>query len=99
MDRRLELQALLTTFVPNVYFQPPASVQIVYPAIIYNVDDEDTLFAGNRPYRRQKRYQVTVIDRKPVSDIAEKVADLPLSRFLRAFPKDNLNHTVYTLYF
>lgn len=99
MDRRLELQTLLETLCPNVYFQPPSTITMVYPAIRYFQDDEDALFASNRPYRRQKRYQVTVIDRKPDSDIPDKVADLPLSKFNRFYAADNLNHTVYTLYF
>jgi len=99
MDRRLQLHELLLTFCPNVYFQPPDSMTMVYPAIRYYQDDEDALFASNRPYRRQKRYQVTVIDRKPDSDIPEKVADLPLCSFDRIYVADNLNHTVFNLYF
>ncbi len=99
MDRRLQLHELLKTFCPNVYFQPPDNVTMVYPAIRYGQDDEDALFAGNRPYRRHKRYQVTVIDRKPDSDIPDKVADLPLTSFSRAYVAENLNHTVFTTYF
>ena len=100
-DRRLLLQELLefTLGSQNVYFQPPPNVQMVYPCIVYNRDYGSTEFAGNVPYRHTKRYQVTVIDRNPDSDIADKVAMLPMCLRTRFFAKDNLNHDVFTLYF
>lgn len=101
MAPRLELQALLEDILGsrNVYFQPPANVQMQYPCIVYQRDDLDTKFAGNNPYRLTKKYQVTVIDRNPDSDIPEKVAALPMCSFNRFFVKDNLNHDVFDLYF
>lgn len=99
--RRLELQALLEDLLGsrNVYFQPPANVKMQYPAIVYSRDAADTQFAGNRPYRRTKRYQVTVIDRNPDSPVPDKVAELPMCAFERFFTADNLNHDVFGLYF
>jgi len=70
-----------------------------YPAIVYQRDDVDTVFAGNLPYRHTKRYEVTVIDRDPDSPIPDRIAALPLSSFNRHFVTENLNHDVYTLYF
>lgn len=99
MDRRLQLHELLLTLAPNAYFQPPASSKMEYPAIVYNFDNADTQYAGNILYRRKKRYQVTVIDRDPDSGIPDKVAALPLCSFSRAFVVDNLNQTVFNLYF
>lgn len=100
MDR-LQLQALLELILgsENVYYQPPAGVQMRYPAIVYHWDDTDTRFADNRPYRHVRRYQVTVITTDPDSDIPGKVADLPMCTFSRAFSSDNLNHRIYDLYF
>lgn len=99
MGLRLELHALLKTFSDNVYFQPPANLRMVYPAIVYERDDIDTSFAGNLPYRHTKRYQVTVIDRDPDSDIPDKIAQLPLCSFSSHFVTDGLNHDVFALYF
>lgn len=101
MVRRLQLQTLLEGILgtSNVYFQPTANVQMKYPAIIYKRDTADTEFAGNNPYRYTKRYQVTVIDRNPDSDIPDKVAALPMCLFNRFFTADNLNHDVFNLYF
>ena len=44
MARRLELQNLLANLLGtnNVYFQPPPTVQMEYPAIVYHRDYELT---------------------------------------------------------
>lgn len=99
MAQRSDLQTLLETFAPNVYFQPPETLKITYPCIVYKRDNEYTEFADDLPYHRRKRYQVTVIDRDPDSGIPDKVGDLPLCRFARFFTADNLNHDVFNLYF
>jgi hypothetical protein len=70
-----------------------------YPCIVYNRDAEDAKFADNGSYLRTKRYQVTVIDRNPDSDIPDKVANLPLCSFAQYFVIDNLHHDVFSLYF
>ena|SRR5688572_16155733 len=101
MGSRLELQTLLSGLLgsSNVYFQAPPNNELQYPCIIYAWDDTKTDFADNSPYRRSKRYQVTVIDRNPDSLIPDDIAQLPLSSMERTFKKDNLNHFVFTLYF
>lgn len=101
MAQRLDLQSLLVSILgsDNVYFQPPESLKLEYPCIVYNRADLDIAFADNKPYKHKKRYQVTVIDRDPDSDIHEKVAELPLCSYDRFFVVDNLNHDTYRLFF
>lgn len=102
MGQRLQLQAKLEEILGlpgNVYFQPPANLQMKYPAIVYSRDDAETLFADNDVYRRMKRYQVTVIDQNPDSEFPDKVAELPMCTYDRFFTADNLNHDVFNLYF
>jgi len=101
MAPRLQLQSLLESLLgsSNVYFQPPASMQMKYPCIVYSRDNADTKFANNNPYRYTKRYQVTVIDRDPDSGTPDKIAVLPMCTFNRFFTADNLNHDVFTLFF
>lgn len=101
MAQRLELQALFVGLLgsPNVYFQPPPTVSIQYPCIIYKHDDIDTNYADNKPYKHRTRYQVTIIDRDPDSVIHKKVGELPLSAYDRFYTADNLNHHVYNLFF
>ena len=101
MGQRSDLQALLiaTLGSSNVYFQPPPTVQMKYPCIIYKRSDVKTKFADNKPYSREKSYQVTVIDSDPDSLIPDKVGMLPKCAFDRFFTADGLNHDVFNLYF
>lgn len=99
MASRLDLQVLLETLIENVYFQPPVNIQMQYPCIVYRRDDSRSEYADNRPYARTKRYQITVIDRNPDSDLSDKVEELPFCSFDRYFPADNLNHYVFNLFF
>lgn len=101
MGQRVDLQAIFEAIpgVQSVYFQPPANVQMKFPSILYHRDSSETLFAGNNPYRFTKRYEVTVIDRNPDSEIPDRVAALPMCVHTRTFAADNLNHYVFTLYF
>ncbi|WIC89916.1 tail terminator [Gordonia phage Hydrus] len=96
---RLELQQVLKDIVPNVYFQPPNGLSMTYPCIIYARDTMDVSYADNGPYRHAIRYEVTVVDQNPDSEIVQKVANLPLTSHNRFFTSDNLNHDVFTLYF
>lgn len=100
MDRQ-KLQTLLeeTLGSSNVYFQPPPSVQMKYPAIVYNRDDVDMKYAGNQPYSATKRYELTVISSNPDSLIPDKVAKLPMTSYVRFFSANGLNHDVFTIYF
>ena len=101
MRPRTELQSLLEAILGSeeVYFQPPSTVRITYPAIIYKQDYAKTAFADNSPYKYDKRYQITVIDKNPDSLISDKIASLPQCSFDRHFTSDNLNHYVFNIYF
>lgn len=102
MERRVQLQALLEELIGsrNVYFQPPSTVMLSYPCIIYSRGVIGrTEFANNMPYHHQVRYDVTVVDKDPDSEILEKVASLPMCSFQRHYTADNLNHDVYNLYY
>jgi hypothetical protein len=70
-----------------------------YPCIVYGRDAAHTAFAGDKPYRYSKRYQVTVIDRNPDSEVPDKIAALPMCLFTQAFVVDGLNHDVFSLYY
>lgn len=96
---RIDLHTILLGFCERVYFQPPPNVQMVYPAIVYSRDDADVDYASNGPYRSHKRYQVTVIDRDPDSEIPDKISTLPLCAFDRHFKEDDLNHDVFNIFF
>jgi hypothetical protein len=99
MAPRLELQALLLGFCPNVYHQAPPKTGMQYPCILYFRDDEQVEHADNSKYKWRKRYQVTVIDRDPDSLIPDQIGSLPFCSFNRHYKADQLNHDVYQLFF
>jgi hypothetical protein len=101
MGSRIDLQNLLETLLDSehVYFQPPATVKMEYPCIVYSHSDTKTLFADNTPYVHTLRYQIIVIDADPDSTIPGKIANLPMCKFQRHYTADNLNHDVYNLYY
>lgn len=99
MADRLQLQELLEEITGHVYFQPPSNTTMQYPCIIYRRDNSRSEFAGNKLYLHTKRYQVTVVDRDPDTDLADKVEELPLCAIDRTFVADGLNHYVFTLFF
>lgn len=100
MDLRLELHAELVAALgsSHVYYQPPPTVKMVYPCIVYQRDNEDRTYADNHGYLMYDRYQVTVIDRNPDSVLWKRVLDLPMARFSSRHIIDGLNHDVLSVY-
>lgn len=101
MGSRLELQTILEELLGsrNVYFQPPESIKMKYPAIVYSKSDIANDSADNLIYKQSHFYQLIVIDEDPDSEIVEKISKLPKCRFNRHYTADNLNHDTFTLYF
>lgn len=100
MGSRLDLHEILLEIATNAYFQPPSSVVMKYPCVVYERDFVQLTFADNSAYRMENRYKVTVIDKDPDSTIpGEILLELPKCSFDRHFVKDNLHHNVLILYF
>ena len=101
MDRRPNLQTLLEQILgsENVYFQPPSTLRMQYPAIIYFRSNMDNRYANNSIYTTDVAYKVTVIDQNPDSEIVDKVSKLPKCSFNSRYVADNLNHDVFTIYY
>jgi hypothetical protein len=85
----------------HVYFQPPETLKMDYPAIVYELNNIGSIHADNRVYYNTVSYMVTYIayDPEPMSEINRKLLQLPLCSFNRSYTADNLNHFVYTIYF
>lgn len=101
MDRRRRLQELLVSILGSnkVYFQPPPTIRIDYPCIVYERNTGDTQFADNNPYAFELRYKVTYIDRSPENDVVKQLASLPKCTYDRFYTSDGLNHDVFNLYY
>lgn len=98
---RVDLQYLLEGILGSryVYFQPPESIKLKYPCIVYERSDIRTVKADNLKYTVQKRYTVTYISEDPDSDVPDKLIQLPYCSFDRHFISGNMNHDVFDLYY
>lgn len=101
MDSRLKLHNLLLKILDgkDVYYQPPESIKICYPAIIYSRSDIMNTNADNRVYKQDHFYKITVIDPNPDSQIVDRISKLPKINFDSHYTSDGLNHDVFTLYY
>ena len=102
MNRRLELHDKLRDLVGNnnVYFQPPASVQISYPCVVYHIGSGDAKRPDPILYNYTNSSDGLFIFKKPTIEIIEQVLNaIPMCRFTRGYVADNLNHYAFTLYY
>ena len=101
MDRRLNLQAILENILGsrNVYFQPPPSIRLSYPCIIYERSTINTMRADNAAYINRVLYTVTLIGSDPESYFVKDLLKLPMCSYDRFFTSDGLNHDVFSLYY
>lgn len=99
MASRLNLQKELLQIIPNVYFQPPESVKMVYPCIRYNLNSTRTKFADNLAYLSKRSYTLILIDKNPDNEYVEKIIKHFNVSLDRTYTSDNLNHYVFNIYY
>lgn len=102
MNNRLVLHEILsqTPGVKKVYFQPPSTVKLQYPCIIYKRDGAFKEEADDLAYFYKPRYSITVIDPNPDSQIADYlVTHFSLCRVDRNYTSNNLYHSSIILYY
>lgn len=98
---RLSLQSELENLLGSrkVFFQPPPTIRLSYPCIIYELADYDIDHADDIKYGIMKRYSITVIDKNPDSELPDALIKLEYCSFDRFYTIDNLNHWVFTLFY
>lgn len=99
LSRRLKLHDTLKEICPNVYFNPPESVKLTYPCILYKRSVGNTRYADNSPYIFKVNYQITLMDKDPDSEFIKKLALLPACRYDRHYVADRINHDVFDIYY
>lgn len=99
MGQRLDLHNVLKAIpgVTNAYFQPPATIMMTYPCIVYSRSGENARYADDEKYNRRIRYTVTVIDRNPDSDIPDHVSRLQYCRWTNHMVVENLHHDSFEI--
>lgn len=106
MANRFELDDILADIIDitesdgdrHIYFNPPPSVQMRYPAIKYSLSNVNTDFANNSVYITKPSYEVILIDEESDTQYLRPILQIPCCRFNRFYIADNLNHWVFTIY-
>lgn len=100
MNSRHELHNNLVEIMDNkkVYFQPPESIKLAYPCIIYKLNNIRKNNADNIMYTNWRGYSITLIDTNPDSIYVDRILELPYCSFDRSFVSNNLHHFVFTIY-
>lgn len=101
MATRLQLQSKLEELLGsgNVYYQPPETLKMSYPAIRYSFKDIDSIHANDAIYKITNCYEIIVIDRVPDNSVIREILALSMCSFDREYKSDNLVHDVLTLYY
>lgn len=101
MASRLNLHQMLGSIpgVTKVYFQPPESIKLAYPCIIYERNRGRSFQANDDLYNYVKSYTLTVIDKNPDSLIPDELEKLRYCTMDRYYEADNLNHWIFTIYY
>lgn len=100
-DKRLKLDNLLrkTLGSDQVYFQPPESVIMHYPCIVYNVSKIPVEYADDKVYLTNPKYVIRYITTEPDEEMRFtliKVLGVPI---IQTYAKDGLYHYIYELYY
>lgn len=102
-DKRLKLSKELHALgTDNVYYQPPSSVKIKYPCIIYEERPNDERYADDSVYLAHDNWDVTIVrnyvDREKTAEIVENFkSHFKYRRHNQHFISDNLIHDVFQL--
>ncbi len=99
--RRLKLDKLLrdTLGTTQVYYQPPASVQMEYPCIRYNMAKVPVDYADDRAYLIRAKYIVTYITTEPDDPMKETLVETLRTPVIQIYAADGLYHYVYEVYY
>ena len=101
MGTRIELHHKLVELLgsSNVYYQPPESLKMKYPAIRYSKSKIESIHADNKKYSKNTRYELIVISEDPDDPVIDKLLDLQYCLHDRRYVTNNLYHDSFTLYF
>lgn len=93
-QRRLALHRELVEILGNakhVYFMPPNSTRMCYPAIVYYVGGGNDVHADNTRYIPRTTFDVTLIESDPLSSRVDAIRGLRYTSYLTSFKKDGFH--------
>lgn len=100
MDRVQKLRSIFVdeVGVKNVYFQPPSTVKMEFPCIVYEISAPDDEHADNQIYIDRLRWKVTLITRSPKPKEFTRLRYVQSCVFDRHYTADNLHHYAFEIY-
>lgn len=99
--QRLRAKLLAALENDNLYYDPPESVKMNYPAIVYRLHDNGVQHADGKPYIQADIYECTVIGKNDdeLADCRDRIENtVDTYSYVRSFERDNLHHHVYRIY-
>lgn len=100
-NRRIKLQKLLEQLLgsDDVYYQPPETKKMNYPAIRYKLEGIRDEYANDHRYGSRRYYDLTVISRTPDHPVINKILELPYTSYVSHYASDGLNHDKIRIYY
>ena len=98
MKTRAEVQEELEELIgsSHVYYQPPETLKMRYPCIVYNQQRVDRFYADDGPWAQFPEYLVNYIGRDPDDPVLDRLMQARNLVFDRHYVSDNLHHNVFT---
>ena len=82
------------------FYQPPESIKLTYPCIVYSRESPHVFRADNVLYNRKHHYGLIYITDDPDDALADAIeTHFQMCRLTRVYVADNLNHYYYDLYY
>lgn len=82
---------------PDVYYNPPETIKMNFPCIVYSLDYYDQIHANNKKYIDWTTYKVIVVSKKPDHPAIRKLLDKEMTRFSTQYTRDGYYHDVIIL--
>ena len=89
----------VATGLSNIYYDPPESMFMEYPAIVYKKTRMPSTYADNVKYIKRMAYEVSIIAEDPDTKYVDIIRDFKFSSFDRHYIADDLHHDVFTIIF
>lgn len=82
----------------NVYYEPPESIKLKYPCIIFKRETSNGEHADNLRYTITTKYSITLVDTESDSSYISAILSLPFTEHTNHYVSDGLHHDIFTIY-
>ena len=100
-SKELKLDRLMRDTLGSdyVYFQPPESVSMFYPCVVWNLAKLPVVYADDKAYLKNPKYVIRYISPDPDDPMRDTLVDVLGVPIIQVYCKDGLYHFIYELYY